>query len=123
MASSSGDIKKSYPRREGIPSAKAIQHINWIREEPQNAAFTDENEGSSSKTIVLPDFKHHVIANPAGKVQRESGPSHIVKYVPKDRNCADCSTPNIRKRTNYICKSYNAFLHPKDCFENFHEKK
>ena len=74
------------------------------------------------KTIVPPDFKHHVIA-PAGKVQRESGPSHIVKYVPKDRNCADYSTPNFRKRTTYMFKSCNVFLHSKDCFENFHKKQ
>lgn len=71
----------------------------------------------------IPDnHKHHVVHKPGAKLMRVPGPSHVVKWVENDRNCVVCSTPQKRKRTNFMCTSCNAYLHPKSCFESFHEK-
>ena len=47
-------------------------------------------------------------------------PKHLVAYVPRDRNCVVCRTPNNRKCTNFICTGCadRPFLHPKGCFYN-----
>lgn len=47
---------------------------------------------------------------------------HLVMWVPGDRRCAHCSTPEVRKRTHFICTGCpnKPHLHPKDCFLAFH---
>ena len=50
---------------------------------------------------------------------------HLVKYTENDRNCVVCSRPEKRKRTNFICSGCDSMphLHPKHCFEAYHNKK
>ena len=54
--------------------------------------------------------------------ERFTGNLHLVSHSPNDRNCVVCSTPAKRRRTNFFCKgcSHKPFLHPKDCFEQYH---
>lgn len=55
-------------------------------------------------------------------IVRFSGNMHLVKYVEKDNRCVVCSTPEKRKRTNFVCLGCpeNPHLHPKDCFLKYH---
>lgn len=69
------------------------------------------------------DHKDHVIVKPNVKhAVRMPGTQHIVVHSPVDRACVVCSTPASRKRTKFKCSTCDCFLHPKDCFLQFHEK-
>lgn len=50
------------------------------------------------------------------------GNKHLIKHVTADRNCVVCSTPENRRRTNFVCAGCtgNPYLHPKECFMKFH---
>lgn len=41
--------------------------------------------------------------------------SHLVSYVEKQQRCKQC-----QKKTSFVCKTCDLYLHPKDCFERFH---
>ena len=51
-------------------------------------------------------------------VSKSNIPKHLVAYVLKYRDCVVCSTPNNRKRTNFICTGCadRPFLYPKGYF-------
>lgn len=76
---------------------------------------------SEADKVIPNNFKHHLVPKPRTKLVREAGPSHLIKWLPSDRNCKFCSTPNDRKRTHFFCETCNAYLHPKICFQEFHK--
>ena len=78
---------------------------------------------AKANEIIPENHKHHIVAKPDAKLKRVPGPSHLVTWVPNDRNCKFCSTPKDRKRTHFFCQSCKAYLHPKNCFEQFHQQK
>ena len=78
---------------------------------------------AEADSIIPENFKHHVVPKPGAKLKRVPGPSHLVTWVQDDRNCKVCSTPKNRKRTHFMCKTCDAYLHPKNCFEHFHQKE
>ena len=75
---------------------------------------------NEANACIPDDHKHHVPKQPTARVVRVQGPSHLVNWLPDARNCQVCSTPQNRKRTHFICITCNAYLHPKQCFKDFH---
>jgi len=72
--------------------------------------------------ICIPeDHKHHAVPKPNAKLVRVPGPSHLIRWNADARNCKVCSTPKDRKITHFIYTTCNVYLHPKECFEQFHE--
>ena len=65
----------------------------------------------------------HRIKKPTGDVVRTTQPAHCVVWHPDDRNCAVCSTPQLRKRTKFKCETCNVYLHPKIAIKSFILKK
>ncbi|XP_005091357.1 piggyBac transposable element-derived protein 4 [Aplysia californica] len=57
--------------------------------------------------------------NPMERIQ---GTRHIISYVKRDRNCVVCSKDGARKRTHFVCLGCSGapHLHPKDCFQAYH---
>ena len=47
---------------------------------------------------------------------------HVIVWTEGARNCGVCSKPPERKRSHFKCDTCNTYLHPKDCFEQFHSK-
>lgn len=47
---------------------------------------------------------------------------HLIQFVEKARNCKVCSKPGDRNRTHFTCSgcSDRPYLHPKDCFYEYH---
>ena len=76
---------------------------------------------AEAHSIIPEGFQHHIPRKPDATLQRAPGPNHIITWVPGDRNCKVCSNAQVRKRTNFKCKSCDAYLHPKECFELFHD--
>lgn len=56
----------------------------------------------------------------ANPIARLEGAKHIVVWSPNDRRCQVCSTPQQKKRSNFMCESCQVYLHPKDCFKRWH---
>ena len=59
---------------------------------------------AKANEIIPENHKHHIVAKPDAKLKRVPGPSHLVTWVPDDRNCKFCSTPKDRKRTHFFCQ-------------------
>ena len=55
---------------------------------------------AKANEIIPENHKHHIVAMPDAKLKLVPGPSHLVIWVPDDRNCKFCSTPKDRKRTH-----------------------
>ncbi|XP_067948703.1 piggyBac transposable element-derived protein 4-like [Watersipora subatra] len=53
-------------------------------------------------------------------MERLSHKPHLVAHRSEARNCEVCSTPQERKRTNFVCLSCQVYLHPKCCFGLYH---
>ena len=70
--------------------------------------------------IIPGNFKMHVVKQPTNRFTVTTPLTHLVIWDANDRNCAICSTPALRKRTKFKCKSCDVYLHPKDCFAKFH---
>ena len=74
---------------------------------------------NEANTCIPDDHKHHVPKQPTARNVRVQGPSHLVNWLPDARNWQVCSTPQNRKRTHFKCITCNAYLHPKQYFEDF----
>ena len=72
--------------------------------------------------IVPADHKHHRIQRPNVPATFGAQNTHLVIWHKDDRNCAFCSVPGQRKRTAFKCNTCDVYLHPKNCFEQFHSK-
>ena len=75
----------------------------------------------TASLCVPKDHKHHVVSQPTSRMVKALGPSHLIRWLPVARNCRVCSTPTNRKRSHFVCITCNAYLHPKECFEQFHK--
>ena len=112
----------------------------WIIEVSQVNAYIIYNLSRSEEVtkFTLKDFKHSLIESLCKKsheIEDESiedidddvvihAKKHLVVYVNNDRNCAVCSVPGNRKRTNFVCSGCESkpYLHPKNCFQYYHSK-
>ena len=48
--------------------------------------------------------------------------SYLVVYHKDYQNCINCSSPGKRRRTNFKSDTCNVYIHPKNCFKQFHSK-
>jgi len=71
--------------------------------------------------IIPENHKQHHVPRP-NNLHNTASLKHLVQWVNADRNCVVCSTPKSRKRTNFVCSTCDVYLHPKNCFEKFHNK-
>ena len=70
--------------------------------------------------IIPPDHKQHRVHLPNIHIGTQQ--SHLAVYHKDHQNCINCSSPGKRKRTNFISDTCNVYIHPKNCFEQFHSK-
>jgi len=74
-----------------------------------------------ANTIIPADHKHHRVMTPKSTPAfLNAAPEHLVIWHKNVCNCVMCSAPGQRKRTSYKCKTCDVYLHPKNCFEQYH---
>lgn len=83
------------------------------------------DELNNAAALIMPNPQQQVRAKPgrprtSNPVPRLEGVRHIVVYSENDRRCKVCSTPQVKKRTKFMCEDCGVYLHPKDCFKLWH---
>ena len=70
--------------------------------------------------FIPPHHKQHPLHRPNIPIGTQQ--SYLVVYHKDYQNCINCSSPGKRRRTNFKSDTCNVYIHPKNCFKQFHSK-
>ena len=81
-------------------------------------------EVPSRKEIVQPAVGQRGKQKDPTMIERQTG-QHLPLFDDRDRACKHCSKPGKRVRTHFYCSgcATKTYLHPKQCFFEYHTKK